>query len=79
MKKILDHTYGILGIIFVTWGLILIALYIIDKIVDFVRITISNSILANIVNLLIAILIGGLFLKLIFTLTERYLYSNLKE
>ncbi|MGQ4833410.1 MAG: hypothetical protein ACP6IS_05930 [Candidatus Asgardarchaeia archaeon] len=77
--KILDHIYGILSIIFVTWGLILIALYVIDKIVDITRMSISNSIVANVVNLIIATIIGGVFLRIIFIMVERYLYYNLER
>ena len=56
----------------------LLTLFLIDKIIDFTIMIINNRVLANVVNLLLAGVIGVILLKIIFKIIENYLYAQLK-
>ncbi|MEQ9714368.1 MAG: hypothetical protein ACTSSP_01010 [Candidatus Asgardarchaeia archaeon] len=75
---LLSHIIELSGIITLTWIFMLLTLFLIDKIIDFTIMIINNRVLANVVNLLLAGVIGVILLKIIFKMIENYLYAQLK-
>lgn len=67
------------GIIVMVWVFILTTLMALDVTIDFTMNLIPDPVVANIINLALAGVVGIVLLKIWFSVILKYFYSNLKR